>query len=80
MKNPKKTKQILAISCILFLIALYLFTFVSAFFNFANWGRLFMVSLVATVAVPVLLWFVLWFYNQSVSSNKQPDTDIEDSF
>ncbi len=59
-KNPK---QIAALLCVVLLISLYVVTFLVACFGSVDSGRLFVACLGATIALPVLLWILLWFYD-----------------
>lgn len=66
-RNPMKKdtpKRIAAIICVILLAALYIVTLLAAIFNFDGTGRLFRICLVATVGLPVLLWFYIWMYGR----------------
>jgi len=55
-----KKQRIAAWVGIILLIALYLFTLLAAIFNFDGKGLLFRTSLIATIAIPILLWVYIW--------------------
>lgn len=57
-------KRIAAFVCVILLAALYIVTLLAAIFDFDGAGRLFRICLVATVGLPVLLWFYIWLYGR----------------
>ena len=61
--KKKKPKQIAALLCVVLLISLYVVTFLVACFGSVDSGQLFAACLGATIALPVLLWILLWFYD-----------------
>lgn len=58
----KKLKQILALAGIAVLIGLYAATLISALSSSENFMDLLMVSIYATVVIPVLLWTYSFIY------------------
>lgn len=58
----QKTKRILALLAVILILLLYLTTLVLSFFKSGRAGELLMISLVATVVIPVLLYLYLWLY------------------
>ncbi len=58
----QKTKRILALLAVILILLLYLTTLVLSFFKSKRAGELLMISLVATVVIPVLLYLYLWLY------------------
>ena len=58
----QKTKRILALLAVILILLLYLTTLVLSFFRSERAGELLMISLVATVVIPVLLYLYLWLY------------------
>ena len=58
----KKGKKILAIIGIVVLAALYIVTLVSAFFVTPATTDFFMISLIATIMIPILLYVYLLIY------------------
>ena len=55
-----KLKQIMAIIGIVILVALYIVTLISACLSFPGWQNLFGASLLATIAIPILIWILVW--------------------
>lgn len=55
-----KIKRILALLAVAVIILLYLTTLILAFSKSEQAGELLMVSIVATVVIPVLLYIYLW--------------------
>ncbi len=63
--NKKLTsKQIVAWIGILALIAMYIVTLVVAIINPGQGGRLFQACMVATMAIPLLIWIYVWMYGK----------------
>lgn len=62
--KKKKTKQIAALVCVVILAALYLLTLIFAIADFSGWQRMFGGCLVATIALPILLWIYIWLYGK----------------
>ncbi len=60
-KNPK---QIAALICVVLLVALYVMTLICAVASFPGWQRMFGGCLVATIALPILLWIYIWLYGK----------------
>lgn len=58
----QKIKRILALLAVIIIALLYLTTLVLSFFQSERSGELLMVSIVATVVIPVLLYIYLWLY------------------
>ncbi len=63
-KKKMTSKQIVAWIGIIALIAMYLITLVVAIVNPGEGGRLFQACLVATIAVPFLIWVYVWMYGK----------------
>ena len=61
MKN-KTPKQIAALICVFLLAALYVITLIVACLDLGDAGRLFAGCLLATIALPILLWIYIWLY------------------
>ena len=57
-----KKQRILAIIGIAALVLLYIITLICAIFNFDGAGRMFKVSLFATIFIPIILWLYIWMY------------------
>ena len=58
----KRTKQILAILGIIFLVGLYIVTFIAAFTASPDSSGLFLACVYATIVIPVLFWAYSFFY------------------
>lgn len=58
----KKTKQVLAILGVVFLVSLYIITLICAFTDNSATMQVFMASLFATVVIPVLIWAYMLIY------------------
>lgn len=58
----QKIKRILALLAVIIIALLYLTTLVLSFFRSEQSGELLMVSIVATVVIPVLLYIYLWLF------------------
>jgi hypothetical protein len=62
-QSHKKTpKQIAALVCVFLLAAMYVATLVVACLDLGDAGRLFAGCLLATIALPILLWIYIWLY------------------
>ncbi|MBQ1171620.1 MAG: hypothetical protein IIX48_03335 [Lachnospiraceae bacterium] len=57
-----KGQRIAAWIGIILLFSLYIATLVFAIFDFDGKGMLLRTSLIATVAVPILIWVYIWIY------------------
>lgn len=81
-KNKMTSKQIFAISGIVVLVLLYLITLLAAIFDSSATHALFASCLLATVAVPLLIWIYTWMFgkltNRSTFADFHPE-DKEDS-
>lgn len=58
----QKIKRLLALLAVIIILLLYLATFVLSLFHNEKTGELLMLSLVATVVIPVLLYLYLWLF------------------
>ncbi len=61
-KKIKRHKQIAAIIGIVFLVSMYLVTFVLALCRFDGAFELFMACLLCTLFIPILIWIYIWLY------------------
>lgn len=59
-KYPWTLKRVAALVGIILLAAMYAVTLVFAVFDFPGADRLFRISLGLTVAVPIILWLLIW--------------------
>lgn len=73
----KNHKRLAATVAILFLVALYIFTFITAFLKIENWNRLFLASAAATVFVPILVWIFIWLYGKYTDRHTMADIQNE---
>lgn len=73
----KKTKRILALIGVIFLIGLYVCTLLCALFAKENLMSLLMASLYATFVIPVLLWIYTLVYKltKKASDDENGDSD-----
>lgn len=62
--KKKTPKQIAALICVIILATLYVLTLVSAVASFPGWQKMFGACLVATIALPILLWIYIWLYGK----------------
>lgn len=62
--KKRTPRQITALACVVILVVLYLLTLISAVANFPGWQRMFGGCLVATIALPILLWIYIWLYGK----------------
>lgn len=58
----QKLKRILALGAVIVIALLYLSTLILSFCKSEQAGELLMISLVATVVIPVLLYLYLWLF------------------
>lgn len=58
----QKIKRILALLAVILIALLYLATLILSFFHSEQAGELLMISLVATVVIPVLIYIYLWLF------------------
>lgn len=58
----QKLKRVLALLTVLLILLLYLATFLLSLFCREQAGELLMISLVATVVLPVLIYIYLWLF------------------
>ncbi len=77
-KSPKKkrtSKQLVALSGVILLAALYIVTLLVAIFAPENSGHLFQACLMATVFVPILIWIYVWMYGKLTGKHTMADPD-----
>ena len=70
-----KKQRILAIIGIAALVLLYIITLICAIFNFDSAGRMFKVSLFATIFIPIILWLYIWMYGKLTNKHTIADFD-----
>lgn len=75
--NKKATsKQVAAIVAIVLLVLLYVVTLILAFIGNENTNKLFGVCVLATFAVPLLLWIYIWMYGKLTGKETIADLNI----
>ncbi|MBQ7776218.1 MAG: hypothetical protein IJ379_09880 [Lachnospiraceae bacterium] len=74
-KKKRTSKQIVALAGVILLVALYLVTLFVAIFDPDGSGRMFQACLVATIAVPVLIWIYVWMYGKLTNKHTFADPD-----
>ena len=76
-RRKKRTpKQIAALSCVILLLSLYVVTFIVACLDLGDSGRLFAGCLLATIALPILLWIYIWLYGVYRGRHNMASPDI----
>lgn len=75
-KNKMTAKRIAAILGIVLLFGLYVVTLIVAIVDRGSSGKLFMACLIATVAVPLLLWIYIWMYGVMTNKHTIASFDI----
>lgn len=58
------SKQVVAIAGIVLLVLLYIIALIAAVADTSSSGRLFLLCLFATVAIPILIWIYTWMYGK----------------
>ncbi|MCD8096730.1 MAG: hypothetical protein LUE31_01565 [Lachnospiraceae bacterium] len=71
----RKIKRIMAIIALIVIGLLYLCTFILAFIQGERAKDLLMLSLVATVVIPVLMYIYLWLFRLFRGDNSDDDSD-----
>lgn len=74
--KKRTPKQWAALSCVAILVLLYVVTLVCAIFDFDGTGNLFMACLIATIALPILLWIYIWMYGKLKGKQTIASMDI----
>ena len=78
-KSKITSKQIFAIIGIVVLVLLYIITLLAAVFDSSATHGLFASCLLATVAVPLLIWIYTWMYGKLTNRSTFADFHPEDS-
>lgn len=73
-----KFQRALALACVGLLLLLYLSSLVLSLMHFEGSDRMFLASMMATVALPILLWIYLWLF-QKVKARKEEARQMMDS-
>lgn len=69
----QKIKRVLALAAVIIIVLLYAATFVLSFLPGDQAKDLLMVSIVATVVIPVLLYIYLWLFRLFKGDKKEQD-------
>ena len=69
----QKLKRILSLTAVVIILLLYAVTFVLSFLQGDQAKDLLMVSIVATVVIPVLLYIYLWLFRLFKGDGKDQD-------
>ena len=81
-KIKMTSKQIFAIAGIVVLVLLYVVTLLAAIFDSSASHALFATCLLATVAIPLLLWIYTWMFgkltNRSTFADFHPEEKKDD--
>jgi len=87
-KDKKKvtSKQVVAMAGVILLVLLYVVTLIVSIIDKSASGQWFMICLMATVAIPILIWIYTWMYGKltgkktiaDVNANFGPDDVIEE--
>ena len=67
----KKTKQVLAIAAIVIIVALYIVTLFLGIFHNENTHQWFMACIIATVALPILIYIFIWLAGKVKSQKNE---------
>lgn len=74
--KKKSPRQVAALLCVFLLGAMYLATLVVACLDLHDAGRLFAGCLLATIALPILLWIYIWLYGVYRNRHNMASPDI----
>lgn len=72
-----KGQRIAAWIGIILLVSLYIATLIFAIFDFDGKGLLLRTSLIATVAVPILIWIYIWIYGMLTQKHTIASVDYD---
>ena len=70
------SKRVVALVGVILLVAIYLITLIVAIFDQDSSGRLFQACLVATIAIPLLIWIYIWMYGKLSGKHTMADLDL----
>lgn len=80
---PKKkrvtSKQVVAMTGVTLLLILYIATLIVAIVDRSASGRWFWMCLIATMAVPLLIWIYTWLYGKLTRKHTIADFDLNAS-
>jgi len=75
-RKKRTPKQIAALLCVILLLSMYAAAFVVACLDPGDSGRLFAACLMATIALPILLWIYIWLYGVCRGRHNMASPDI----
>ncbi len=78
-KKKKNPKQIAALTCVVLLAAMYIFTLIVACLDFPGAARLFAACLIMTIGLPILLWIYIWLYGMYKEKHNMASLDVMNS-
>lgn len=73
------SRQIVAIIGIVLLVLMYLITLIAALFDNSASGKLFIMSLFATMVIPILIWIYTWMYGKLTGRHTIADFNTGDN-
>lgn len=77
-KNKIMSKQIVAMTGVIFLILMYLVTLVLAFTDNSASGKYFALCLACTFVVPIIIWLYSWMYGRATRKRVPGDPEKEE--
>ena len=77
-KIKMTSKQIFAIAGIVVLVLLYVVTLLAAIFDSSASHALFATCLLATVAIPLLIWIYTWMFGKLTNRSTFADFHLEE--
>lgn len=79
-KDKKKvtSKQVVAMTGVILLVLLYVVTLIVSIIDKSASGQWFMICLMATVAIPILIWIYTWMYGKL--TGKKTIADVNANF
>lgn len=79
-KDKKKvtSKQVVAMTGVILLVLLYVVTLIVSIVDKSASGQWFMICLMATVAIPILIWIYTWMYGKL--TGKKTIADVNANF
>ncbi len=75
-KKKKTPKQIAALTCVVLLATMYIFTLIVACLDFPGAARLFAACLIMTIGLPILLWIYIWLYGMYKEKHNMASLDV----
>lgn len=77
-KNKVTSKQVVAMTGVILLVLLYVVTLIVSIVDKSASGQWFMICLMATVAIPILIWIYTWMYGKL--TGKKTIADVNANF